>query len=79
MSISNNVEVSVFYHEEPNRLREYTGLYNVDKAKRVHRYIESTSGKTFAVAVEIFKAFNFDVYPFVKIEYSLDGRSVHTR
>jgi hypothetical protein len=25
------------------------------------------------------KAFDFDVYPFVKIECSLDGRSVHTK
>jgi len=79
MPVSNNVEVSAFYHEEPDRLTEYRGLYEDDSKKRVYRYIESFTGKRFAIAVEILKSFNFDVYPFVKIECCLDGRSTHTR
>lgn len=79
MPVSNNVEVSAFYHEESNRLTEYRGPYEDDTNKRVYRYIESFTGKRFAVAVEVMKSFNFDVYPFVKIECCLDGRSTHTR
>lgn len=79
MPISNNVEVSAFYHEEPYRLTEYRGLYEDDSKKQVYRYIESTTGKRFVVAVEILKSFDFDLYPFVKIGCCLDGRSVHTR
>jgi hypothetical protein len=79
MPISNNVEVSAFYHEEPYRLTEYRGLYEDDSKKRVYRYIESFAGKRFAVAVEILKSFNFDVFPYVKIECCLDGRSTHIR
>jgi hypothetical protein len=79
MPISNNVEVSIFYHEDPDRLREYAGPHHRDSNKRVHRDIESITGRRFAVAVEILKAFNFDIFTFVKIECCLDGRSVHTR
>jgi hypothetical protein len=78
MPVSNNVEVSAFYHEESNRLTEYRGPYEDDTNKRVYRYIESFTGKRFAVAVEVMKSFNFDVYPFVKIECCLDGRSTHS-
>ena len=79
MPLTNNVEVSVFYYGEPNRLREYKGEYDLDTDKRVPRNIESTTGKRFAVAVKIMKSYSFDIFPFVKIECCLDGRSTYTK